>query len=240
MSASLADQPSRAEAEFLFHRGAEADIQSVFRFEDYPLNRIAAADMRRIIDIGAHCGAFSYLCARSYPAASILAFEPLTINYDLSVRNTAQFANVEVRKCGLSDHDGEMRIFYAPAWGFAASSSVKSHYHSEDFELVQVRRAAGQLEDAGPVGILKIDTEGHELRILRNLADRLADVSFIFLEVHDDADRMRIDSVLQADFHLFYARCDMVNRYKLSYVIRHHAGAGTVRVTAAPALSARI
>jgi FkbM family methyltransferase len=238
MSASLADQPSLTEAEFVFHRGAEADIQSVFRFEDYPLNRIAVADMRRIIDIGAHCGAFSYLCARTYPAASILAFEPLGINYDLSVRNTAQFANVETRKCGLSDHDGEIKIFYAPAWGFAASSSVKSHDHSDDFEIVPLRRASEQLAGAGPVGILKIDTEGHELRILRDLTRHLADVSFIFLEVHDDADRVRIDAMLQEDFHLFYARCDMVNRYKLSYVNRHHAAAGIVRVTAAPALSA--
>jgi len=67
-------------ADFVFHRGSEADIQSVFRFEDYSLNSIAVADMRCINDNGAYCGVSRYLCARTYPAAAIIAFEPLNIN----------------------------------------------------------------------------------------------------------------------------------------------------------------
>jgi FkbM family methyltransferase len=238
MSASVAVGPGGADPEFVFHRGAEADIQSVFRFEDYPLNRIAFADARCIVDIGAHCGAFSYLCARHYPAARIVAFEPLRINHDLAERNTKQFPNVVVHRYALSDHDGEIRIFYAPAWGFAASSSVKSHDHADESEVSPVRRAAVALSECAPISILKIDTEGHEMRILADLAGYLPNVSCIFLEVHADADRLRIDTLLAAHFDLFYARCDMVNRYKLGYVNRHHAQAGTVRTTTAPSLSA--
>jgi len=102
---------STAHADFVFHRGAEKDIASIFSFEDYPLNRIGIAETRCVVDIGAHCGAFSYLCAQLYPAASIVAFEPLRINYDLAVRNTGRFGHVMVHRCGLSDHDGELPIF---------------------------------------------------------------------------------------------------------------------------------
>jgi FkbM family methyltransferase len=228
----------RAAPEFVFHAGAEADIQAIFRFEDYPLNRIAAADMGCIVDIGAHCGAFSYLCAKLYPAVPVVAFEPLRINHDLCVRNTMPFGQVSVRNIGLSDFEGKLKIFYAPDWGFAASSSIKSCNHADEFELVRVARASVALAEIGRMGILKIDTEGHECRILRDLAGRLPDVSFVFLEVHADADRMRIDALLADDFELFYARCDMINRYKLGYVNRQQAGAGLVCVAAAPSLSA--
>jgi len=227
-----------ADPEFVFHLGSEADIEAIFRFEDYPLNRIAASDMPCIVDIGAHCGAFSYLCAKLYPAASVLAFEPLQINYDLCLRNTAQFKRVSVRNIGLSDEEGSFKIFYAPAWGFAASSSVKTHDHADDFEMARIARASVALAETGLIGILKIDTEGHEFRILRDLAGRLADVSFIFLEIHANTDRMRIDALLEDEFNLFYARCEMINRYKLGYVNRRRAAAGLVRVTAAPALRA--
>jgi len=77
----------------------------------------------------------------------------------------------------------------APDEGFAASSSVKSFDHSEDFEIVSLWRASDPLAGAGRVDILKIDTEGHKVRMLRDLAGCRADISIILLEMHDNADR---------------------------------------------------
>jgi len=115
---------------------------------------------------------------------------------------------------------------------------VKTRNHTEDFEIASVRRAAPALAGVGPIDILKIDTEGHEYRILHDLADRLGDVSFIFLEIHANPDRVRIDALLEPFFDLFYARCDMINRYKVAYVNRRHEGAGRVQAPTCPALSA--
>lgn len=223
-------------AEFAFHEQSRNDVRSIFQFEDYPLNRILLTRPPMIVDIGAHCGAFSYLCASRYPQARIRAFEPLKINYDLAVQNTQSFANIEVRRCGLSNYDGTADLFYSPAFGFAASSTVKTHDHTDDFENVDIRRAFSELSDLAYITILKIDTEGHEYHILDDMAALLENVTVIFLEIHSNSARRRIDALLGDAFVLFYMRCDMTNRYKAAYVSRRALEAGEIRVATAPEL----
>ena len=233
-SSAASDQSSGAQ--FVFHQQSRADIESVFRFEDYPLNRMQFAHVACIVDIGAHCAAFSYLCATRYPNAQIRAFEPLQINYDLAAQNMRPFANVELRRYGLSDYDGATDVFYSPAFGFAASSSVKTHDHTDGFERVIIRRASAELSDLGHITILKVDTEGHEYRILHDMSGLLDKISSIFVEVHSDLDRKRIDALLGDTFVLFYTRCNMTNRYKAAYVNRRDLESGQIKVATAPEL----
>jgi FkbM family methyltransferase len=232
----MPDQVPDAATPFVFHPQARADIESVFRFEDYPLNRIAFSHVQAIADIGAHCGAFSVLCASLYPTAPIRAYEPLRINHELAAQNTAHLPRVDLRQVGLSDYNGNVDIYYSPAFGFAASSSVRTHDHTDGFETASIRRASEELADLGPITILKIDTEGHELRILTDISGSLHQVSVLFLEIHSDADRRHIDALLGTRFVLFYSRCDMTNRYKLSYVNRDALATGQIQVATAPEL----
>lgn len=217
----------------LFHPNARADVESVLRCEDYPLDRVRLQDVRIVVDVGAHVGAFSVLASRYFPTSVVFAFEPLATNLSLLAANVAGTGRTVVSGSALSDFDGEMVIHHSLAFGYAASSSVRTRDHGDDAEVVQVRRASSALGELPRVDVLKIDTEGHELRILQDLgAEAVDQIPLIMLEVHSERDRRRMDEMLW-HHELFYARTDMTNRHKLAYAL---AGSPRIVVNEAPAL----
>lgn len=56
----------------LIHEQSEADVVSILEMKDYPLNRISLPNAHTIVDIGAHCGAASYLFNKVFPQAVYL------------------------------------------------------------------------------------------------------------------------------------------------------------------------
>ena len=70
------------------------------------------------------------------------------------------------------------------------------------------------------IGLLKLDTEGSEVPILRDLEDFLDRIDAVFLEYHSEADRLEIDRILSSRFDLCKATIDLVHRGTLAYVAK--------------------
>lgn len=153
-------------------------------------------------------------------------------------RENLNRANVTLHPFGLGDTDKTIRIYHSPQFGFAASSSQKTRDHSEDFEDVQIKSAYSQLAGLGPISVLKIDTEGHELPIIQSIRPLLPSVSLLFLEVHSDLHRVYLDALLYEQFTLFFSRSEMAHRYCLAYVNKQALANGSVQVVVAPELRA--
>ena len=87
---------------------------------------------------------------------------------------------------------------------------------------VQLRAAGAALAERGveAVDILKLDTEGCEVPILRSLAGLLPSLGVVFVEYHDEEDRREIDRLLGGTHVLCQGRVLAPHRGEFCYLAR--------------------
>ena len=141
----------------------------------------------RILDIGCHNGSASVFFAWRWPGAQILAFEPSPENAAIArinVAGIAELSQLAVVGEGMAE---EMMLYDRVADGNTGERSLYRLHNSETGDMVKTVRA----RDLPPCDIVKIDTEGAELPILRDYP-HLAGVRAIMLEWHREEDRAEL------------------------------------------------
>jgi FkbM family methyltransferase len=140
-----------------------------------------------LLDVGAHIGLVTIGVARSCPAARCLAFEPAPDNHGLLLRNLArqQLRNrVEPFAVALDAQSGAAEL--ALSADNSGDHRLLRHARARSERSVQVRCArlddllAGR-ELAAPI-VLKLDTQGAELRVLAGARASLSRVDHLVLE----------------------------------------------------------
>jgi FkbM family methyltransferase len=179
-------------------------------------------DVQVVVDIGANVGAASVYFALQYPAARLLAFEPCPQTYRLLSQNLADLPNARTFNFGLFDRDCQAPLYLSRE--DAGTSSVRwSYLNSERSVEISLKNARYVLrhQQIEAIDVLKIDTEGCELPILHALADLVEKTRVIYLEYHDEADRLAIDALLRRTHILAGARLRHPHRGELCYVAYH-------------------
>jgi len=172
-----------------------------------------------VLDVGANVGAASVYFALQYPTARIFALEPGPDALELLKNNAASFANIQVLPLGLYDRDCQ-RPLYMSKEDAVTNSIGASYLNSKHAVPIELRDALGFCRERGieAIDILKVDTEGCELPILRSLAGMLARIKVIYLEYHDETDRLAIDGLLTPTHILMAAKVRHPHRGELCYV----------------------
>lgn len=127
-----------------------------------------------ILDVGANQGQFAEVARGVAPAARIHSFEPHPAAY-AKLAEHATAIGIAAYHLALSDNDGEVDIFdYADESGSQHASlyrDVIEGVHRRPAAGVKVRCARldtlAREQGIAQVGLLKIDTEGHELAVLQ-------------------------------------------------------------------------
>jgi FkbM family methyltransferase len=132
-----------------------------------------------IIDCGANIGLSVIYMKQKYPEAEIVAFEPDDINFNLIKKNIDSFGykNIELRKQAVWNSDTV--IHFA---GKGSTDSKISEGGAENTVEVQAFRLKNMLNRR--VDFLKIDIEGAEYTVLKDIIDELDVVQNLFLEYH--------------------------------------------------------
>jgi len=146
------------------------------------------------IDVGANVGWFTVLSAALVgPEGKVFSFEPAKENQDVIEEHIKMnsLTNVELVKSAVSDKEGT-QDFYLNPYGNGGHSFYNMQAGREDLkqpEVVQVNKVTldKYLEntDWSKIRLMKIDTEGHDVRVLagaRNLLEY--HVPYIFSELH--------------------------------------------------------
>lgn len=143
---------------------------------------------RVILDCGAGEGFFAQECLKAFPDAEVHSFEPVK----------ALFANlsraVSHAHCvALGNEDGQSVINLTTApksnslLGFLPGNPLQEHLRVVGTEPVTVRRLDSFLEahgiNAADVGLLKMDVQGYELKLLEGCPKLLAHRPVIIAEV---------------------------------------------------------
>ena len=139
------------------------------------------------VDIGANCGLYTRQLARC--SSKVLAFEPARQMANLLRRTVA--SNVEVHEIALSDRDGVATLSVPLGGGQPVHSlaSIEDRESDGPHATEEVRTARLDSLVQEPVAFVKIDVEGHELRVLNGATGLLDRSRPIFLVESEERHR---------------------------------------------------
>lgn len=195
-----------------------AVVEGIFALVDYQRVDCLQGVPGAIVDIGGNIGATALLFHLMYPGVPVFAFEPSPRTYAYLHENVAPLDGVRAFNVGLFDRDVETRLYSGDV---SVTSSVSaSVFNRGAFEDVVLLRASRALDELGidRVALLKIDTEGSEVPILRDLEDRLDRISAIAVEYHSERDRREIDALLAGRFAVHSAHASRPHLGTVVYV----------------------
>jgi FkbM family methyltransferase len=180
-------------------------LAEVFFREDYR----AGNQIRNVVDIGSNIGISALYFLTRHPEVRCRCFEPDPRNVQRLRGNLAQFADrIEINEEAVADRSGELpfgREFSGRYGGLDLASADTITVSVRDINSI----LAESISEAGTIDILKLDTEGAEIRTIASIEPQLLDrVRRIYFEdfsrasLHED----RFSSTRKADTTL------MVNR----------------------------
>jgi FkbM family methyltransferase len=188
-------------------------FRSVLDGREYPRPPFLPDRPPVVADVGANIGISTLYFALRFAGAKIWAFEPSRVPFHCLRQNTASFPNVTPVNVGLFSADRRVTLHHGRS---CVTDSVMRHHHSTgSTETVELRRASELLaEHLGDsyISILKVDTEGCELPILRDLAGWYDRIDCLYYEYHSDEDRVEVDRMLSGHFYVFHAQAQCVHR----------------------------
>ncbi|WP_246102242.1 FkbM family methyltransferase [Methylobacterium terricola] len=170
-----------------------------------PLPMLMMASLVRIdgafVDVGANTGLYSVMAAVIAPGRPILAFEPLPLALAALRRNIA--ANdirhaIAVHESALSDHSGKATLHIPdPSHGLIeTSASLEADFKPRNRATTLLEVTVATLDSVdipGPIGVIKVDIEGHEHAFLEGARATIArERPIVFIELLQGAPSHRI------------------------------------------------
>jgi FkbM family methyltransferase len=176
-------------------------------------------EVKTILDIGANIGAATVWLATTYPKARVYALEPGSKQFALLQQNAASLNNVELFPFGLFATAKTVPL-YSGRNDSVESSVFATGRTSDECETIELRAARDFLTQQGveQIDILKLDTEGCEVHILRSMQEYLSTIKLIYVEYHSDRDRRLIDQLLAESHVLWRAHSTLVHRGEFCYL----------------------
>lgn len=135
-----------------------------------------------VVDVGAHVGWFTGMIRQLEPRARVFAIEP---GPAASAALTARFVNdpmvtIDVR--ALSDRAGTATLYVAQRDGYTSLQRPRPDEIPVDHEITIETTTLDELVD-GPVRLLKIDVQGHEISVLGGAVNTLRSTDAVIIEV---------------------------------------------------------
>jgi FkbM family methyltransferase len=142
-----------------------------------------------ILDIGANRGQFTLLCRQLFPTIPVIAFEPLPSAYAIHARIFDSDPSVTLHRiaCGAEEALVEFHVAEKDDNSSTLAPSLQQEVFggSSTDETITVRqRRVDQIADLHQYhsALLKIDTQGNELDVLKGAASILPRMQWIYVE----------------------------------------------------------
>jgi FkbM family methyltransferase len=177
------------------------------RFEEEGLLSALKNEMHResvVWDVGSNCGLFSYRLAKECESRQVVFFEPNPAMFDLSKQALAPFDKVVGHQLALSSSSGVARFTVTAA---STNGTIEAERTNRSGRIIEVQCVTGDeltSNSQAPVpDIVKIDTEGHELSVIRGLDKTIKKHKPIIFFEHISLTDKEICSIVPSDYDLF-------------------------------------
>lgn len=185
---------------------------------EYDIPGLEFAEPPRVLDIGANVGAFAAWASERWPGAKVRCYEPNPVAFGYLRHNVPTDDPGALQNAGVLDlGPGEtmQRTLY-----FGKNNLGEASIHDLGEQQVDgVPCTFVSARDLPVCDVLKVDTEGCEVEILRAyIAECGRSPGVVLLEFHFARDRREIDMMLaHCNYTLVRARIDHPNRGILAY-----------------------
>ena len=181
------DYFNQSEAMFLVH---EVFVNAAYAFE-------SSNPRPRIVDCGANIGMAVLFFKAFRPDAEVIAFEPDPTAFARLARTIEMngLRNVRPENAAVVDKDGTVALYFNPSASGSMTASIDPAWGGEARQEVRAVRLSAWIQE--PVDFLKLDVEGAEYDVVRDLIDT-------------DAIRWVLDAVIE--YHELATRPDGVSR----------------------------
>ena len=180
------------------------------------LPRAISKTKQIIFDVGANEGEYSNLLTMHFPDAEIYSFEPVVDTYNILNNNIRQNKNIKCFNVGLGDRQEVVDIYTYDTKDNNKHASVYSsvitdlHHAPNDVKsftaVMDTIDDFCKKEEMSHIDFLKIDTEGHELSVLKG-ATSLLERGAVKLIQFEFNEMNIVSRVFLKDFY------DLLNQY---------------------------
>lgn len=172
---------------FSTYSGMFCMFNEIFAYDIYKF--AATKSSPKIIDCGSNIGLSILYFKSLYPDAEIIGFEPCSQTFEILQKNVEDnnLKNVVVYNKALSDKDEKISFYVSkdyPAHGGTSAAEAKNNQKGNLEQVVDAVKLSEYITQ--PVAFLKMDIEGAEDLVLKELADsgKLEQVKCMILEYH--------------------------------------------------------
>lgn len=147
-----------------------------------------------IIDCGANIGLATIYFKINFPASKVVAFEADPNIFKVMKKNIASlgFENVTCVNEAVSDADGTINFILEG--GHSGMITKEAYQNSVSVRSCRLKKILNNYEN---ITFLKMDIEGHETKVLPDIAEELKKVDFLFLEYHSFLNaEQKLDEIL--------------------------------------------
>jgi FkbM family methyltransferase len=179
--------------------------------------------VRVILDVGANVGQTVTRFGKAFPSAKIYSFEPVSATFTLLKKNVHHMTNVSCHQEALGEEPGQQHIRVHTGKD-SLLNSLKQVSMNEGGEVETIHVNTGDnfcaQHNISYVDLLKIDTEGYELEVLKGSRDLLqtAKIKAVYCEVGFTKSNQRntflndVIDFLEPYSYEFYGLYDMYNK----------------------------
>jgi FkbM family methyltransferase len=152
---------------------------------------LAGLDFDFVVDVGANRGQFAWFSRERFPGARIVSFEPLEAAANVFEKVFASDPMVRLVRAAIAEHDGTLTMHVTDEDDSSSPLEITAK-QAQHFGSRIVGRCVvpcGPLAkfigvtDFGTRNLLKIDTQGFELEVLKGSIDLLGRFDAIYCEV---------------------------------------------------------
>jgi FkbM family methyltransferase len=151
-------------------------------------DRLDKKGVNVIFDVGANVGDWANYATGKFPEAEIHCFELVPSTFDILNTNCKGNEKLRLNNFGLSKTSGEIEIFQAGDSVISTAHKINSFgNHREIYQIKELCNVStGKLysleHKISEIDILKIDTEGHDLQVIKGFGDMIENVKIIQFE----------------------------------------------------------
>ena len=190
-----------------------------------------------IIDVGAHKAETIKLFNKKFNVDFIYSFEPSKENYKILRKKTENIKNTKIFNYALGNKNEKKNFYHLKE--SSSSTLVKlnksSNYYKKKNKILgifdnspniqseyilEIKTLFDFLNDHNIsfIDLLKIDTEGYELQVIKGAKDKIKNVKYIYFEHHFDD--MLIKGYKFSDIHDYLLTNGFKKRFKIKMFFR--------------------
>lgn len=176
-----------------------------------------------ILDVGANIGQTSLPLAKRFPDSTVHAFEPTQAAYTQLCTNCVDTKNIKAHHLAIGDAPGELNILSVPnATTNTLRTVANTSKHTQEIVTIATIDQVCQEHHIDQIDILKSDTEGYDLQVLKGASQTLTSNRIRAIVVEVTFDKLNSN---QSDFftiHQLLSDHDFVcaGFYSLKYLMR--------------------